>query len=49
MVRRSSLAHGDLARVILIGRFALSSAVGMLVIDRRNRRRLGAQEWQRMA
>jgi uncharacterized membrane protein len=44
-----SLAHmlvnGDLAHVILFGLFALYAAVGMSMIDRRLRRKWGADAW----
>lgn len=48
-----SLAHmvpnGDLAHVIVFGLFAAFSLLGMWIINRRARRILGAQEWQRLA
>lgn len=48
-----SLSHmvpnGDLAHLILFGLFAALSVAGMLLLDRRARRRLGAAEWQALA
>ena len=41
-------ANGDLAHLLLFGLFALLSIVGMLALDRRGRRRLGTEEWQRL-
>ena len=45
-----SLAHlapnGDLAHVILFGSFALTALLGMVVFDRRARRRLGDACWR---
>lgn len=43
------IANGDLAHVILFGTFALISVLGMWVIDRRNRRLWGAEDWARMS
>ncbi len=47
-----SLGHlvpnGQLAHVLLFGLFALFSWAGMRMIDRRNRRLLGANEWRRL-
>lgn len=48
-----ALAHlvpnGDLAHVVVFGLFALLALGGMLVLDRRARRRLGADRWQVLA
>lgn len=48
-----ALAHivpnGDLAHVVVFGLFALLAFGGMLILDRRARRRLGAGEWQALA
>ena len=48
-----ALAHlvpnGDLAHVILFGLLALLAGGGMLIFDRRQRRRLGEEEWARLA
>jgi uncharacterized membrane protein len=41
--------NGDLAHVILFGGFVVMALVGMRAIDRRNRRRSGREEWQRLA
>ncbi|MGI9435187.1 MAG: NnrU family protein [Geminicoccaceae bacterium] len=45
-----SLAHlvpnGDLAHVILFGSFASTALLGMVIFDRRARRRLGNARWQ---
>jgi uncharacterized membrane protein len=43
------LANGDLAHVLLFGLFAGFARVGMLLIDGRKRRQLGAAEWSRLA
>lgn len=40
--------NGDLSHVIVFGAFALLAIVGMLALDRRSRRRLGASEWSRL-
>ncbi|SNS90133.1 NnrU family protein [Tropicimonas sediminicola] len=48
-----SLAHllpnGDLAHVLLFGTFAGFSVLGMRMIDRRKRREMGAEAWERLA
>ncbi|HGG63535.1 MAG TPA: NnrU family protein [Rhodobacteraceae bacterium] len=48
-----SLAHmvpnGDLAHVIVFGLFAAFSILGMRIIDKRARRILGVDEWQRLS
>lgn len=48
-----ALAHavpnGDLAHVVLFGSFAGFALLGMLAIDRRKRRRLGAPAWEALA
>ena len=48
-----SLAHmvpnGDLAHVIVFGLFAAFSLLGMRIINKRARRILGADEWQRLS
>lgn len=41
--------NGDLAHVVLFGLLALLAAGGMLIFDRRQRRRLGEAEWQRLS
>ncbi|WP_022721370.1 NnrU family protein [Rhodopseudomonas sp. B29] len=41
--------NGDLAHVLLFGFFALMALAGMLIIDRRKRRQLGAERWQTLA
>jgi len=43
------LPNGDLAHVLLFGSFGLFAVLGMLVIDRRGRRRLGEEQWSRLA
>jgi len=42
------LANGDLAHVILFGVFAGFALLGRRIIDRRNRRLVGANEWQKL-
>lgn len=48
-----ALAHlvpnGDLAHVVVFGLFAALAVLGMVMLDRRARRRLGEAEWQRLA
>ncbi|HEX5999717.1 MAG TPA: NnrU family protein [Hyphomicrobiaceae bacterium] len=44
-----AVPNGDLAHVLLFGTFALAGVAGMLAIDRRTRRRLGEEQWQRLA
>jgi uncharacterized membrane protein len=44
-----TVPNGDLAHVILFGSFALAGVMGMLAIDRRMRRAMGADRWQRLA
>lgn len=41
------VSNGDLAHILLFGQFGVFSLVGMLAIDARNRRVLGAAEWCR--
>lgn len=41
------IVNGDLAHVALFGTFAGFALLGMIGIDARNRRRLGAAEWAR--
>lgn len=41
--------NGNLAHVILFGNFAGFSVLGMRIIDRRQKRILGAEEWQRLS
>ena len=41
--------NGDLAHVLLFGFFALIALAGMAVIDRRKRRQLGVEAWERLA
>ncbi|MDT8855430.1 NnrU family protein [Paracoccaceae bacterium Fryx2] len=43
------LANGDLAHVLLFGSFTGFALLGMAIIDRRNRRLMGAAEWARLA
>lgn len=43
------LPNGNLAHVILFGIFAGFSVLGMQIIDRRQKRVLGAEEWQHLA
>jgi uncharacterized membrane protein len=44
-----AVPNGDLAHVILFGAFALAGVAGMLAIDRRTRRTMGTEAWQRLA
>lgn len=41
--------NGDLAHVIVFGAFLLFALLGILLLDRRLRRRLGDSAWQRLA
>ncbi|MGP9810509.1 NnrU family protein [Rhodopseudomonas sp. NSM] len=41
--------NGDLAHVLLFGFFALIALAGMAIIDRRKRRRIGAETWNVLA
>jgi uncharacterized membrane protein len=41
--------NGDLAHLLLFGFFALIALVGMVIIDRRKRRRIGAEAWNALA
>ena len=41
--------NGDLAHVIVFGMFAAFSVAGMLLLDRRARRRLGVEQWQALS
>jgi len=43
------LVNGDLAHALLFGPLALLAIAGMVIIDRRRRRELGAAEWSRLA
>lgn len=43
------VVNGDLAHVLLFGPLALLAIAGMVLIDRRRRRELGAAEWSRLA
>lgn len=43
------LPNGDLAHVILFGLFVLIALLGMVIIDRRKRRQLGAARWAELA
>ncbi|MCI2398510.1 NnrU family protein [Aliiroseovarius subalbicans] len=43
------LPNGNLAHVILFGTFAGFSLLGMRIIDRRQRRVLGAERWQQLS
>lgn len=44
-----AIPNGDLAHVLLFGAFALAGVAGMLAIDRRMRRRMGSEAWDRLA
>ncbi|RJF77868.1 NnrU family protein [Rhodopseudomonas palustris] len=44
-----AVPNGDLAHVALFGFFALIALFGMVIIDRRKRRQLGAETWARLA
>lgn len=44
-----AIPKGDLAHVLLFGVFGAFSILGMLAIDARKRRILGAAKWQRLA
>lgn len=41
-------ANGDLAHVILFGVFAVFSAIGMLIVERRSQRMIGKENWLRL-
>lgn len=41
--------NGDLAHVIIFGLFALLALGGMMMFDRRGKRRLGAAEWAKLS
>lgn len=41
--------NGDLAHLIVFGTFAVLAVAGMLALDRRFKRRVGAVEWHRLA
>ena len=43
------IANGDLVAIILFGGLGLFAIAGMLILDRRTKRRLGADEWNRLA
>jgi len=43
------VANGDLAHAVLFGTFAVFALLGMVMLDRRARRRLGAAEWRRLS
>lgn len=43
------IPNGDVAHVVLFGVLALFSLTGMLVIDRRKKRQLGTERWQKLA
>ncbi len=40
--------NGDLAHVLMFGQFLLFSLLGVVIVDRRRRRQLGAGEWARL-
>lgn len=40
--------NGDLAHALLFGSFAAFAGLGMVLLDRRQRRRLGPDEWRRL-
>lgn len=42
-------ANGDLAHVLVFGTFSVLAMGGMLALDARGRRRLGTQQWRRLA
>ncbi|MEE9313143.1 MAG: NnrU family protein [Rhizobiaceae bacterium] len=42
------IPNGDLAHLILFGAFSGFALLGMKIINRRNRRVLGSQEWERL-
>jgi uncharacterized membrane protein len=44
-----AVPNGDLAHLLLFGTFALTGVAGMLAIDRRTRRSMGPEQWQRLA
>jgi uncharacterized membrane protein len=44
-----TVPNGDLAHVLLFGAFAVAGVMGMLAIDRRKRREMGAAQWQQLA
>jgi uncharacterized membrane protein len=44
-----AVPNGDLAHVLLFGTFAGFALFGMRAIDRRNRRLMGAEAWERLA
>jgi len=39
--------NGDLAHVVMFGGFAVFAGLGMVMIDRRRQRSMGADIWQR--
>jgi len=43
------IANGNLAHVVLFGLFALFAGSGMLMIDKRKQRQLGAKRWHELA
>lgn len=43
------IPNGDVAHLILFGLFAAFSVAGMLLLDRRVRRRLGVSKWQALS
>ena len=42
-------ANGDLSHLVVFGAFGLLGVIGMLALDRRAKRRLGAADWERLA
>jgi uncharacterized membrane protein len=44
-----AVPNGDLAHLLLFGIFAVAGVAAMPAIDRRTRRRMGAEQWQRLA
>jgi uncharacterized membrane protein len=44
-----AIANGDLAHLMVFGAFSALAIGGMLALDARSRRRLGVQEWERLA
>jgi uncharacterized membrane protein len=44
-----AVPNGNLAHVLLFGTFAAAGVMGMLAIDRRTRRSMGRDQWQRLA
>jgi uncharacterized membrane protein len=43
------IANGDLAAALVFGLFLILAGLGMVMLDRKRRRQLGVEEWQRLA